>query len=275
MSTDPVRRSSQANRRTVLAAGVAAGVAASSALLGLESHGFAAPLRLAQANSITEENSKPGTRDWMLTKTQIDPATKYRCPWIEGYVSHASIQPGELLQVMVSTDPVSDFTIDFYRLGFYGGDGGRHVAASGKLTGSAQPMPEVGVRRLQNCQWKPSFELRIPEDWVSGVYVGKLTELQQGLQSYVIFVVRDQRRSDLVFQVSDHTWHAYNRWPSQFSLYDDGENQWHWVTSRRSASIGLMASIARSWTRRCRSVQASSFFGSFRLRSGWKSRGTT
>lgn len=177
---------------------------------------------------IQRENDKPGTRDWMLTKTEIDPVTKYRCPWIEGYVSHTSIRAGDTLRVMVSTNPVADFTIDFYRLGFYSGDGGRLVHQSGRLAGAIAEMPTLGERRMQNCQWPTSYELTIPDDWLSGVYVGKLTELSEGRQSYVIFVVRDQRQAGLLFQVSDHTWQAYNRWPSQFSLYDDGENTWHW-----------------------------------------------
>src|SRR6185503_5575181 len=46
--------------------------------------------------------------------------------------------------------------------------------------------------------------------------------------SYVIFIVRDDRRADFIFQCSDTTWHAYNRWPSQFSLYDDGKKFWYW-----------------------------------------------
>lgn len=180
------------------------------------------------SNTIKQENQKTGTRDWMLSNTRIDPESKYRCPWIEGYTSHASILPGETLKIMVSTNPVSDFTIDFYRMGYYDGQGGRLVHQSNKLPGKIQLMPEVGARRLQNCQWETSYELKIPNDWLSGIYVGKLTELKEGLQSYVIFVVRDERKADLLFQVSDHTWHAYNRWPSQFSLYDDGENVWHW-----------------------------------------------
>jgi hypothetical protein len=48
------------------------------------------------------------------------------------------------------------------------------------------------------------------------------------LQSYVIFIVRDDRRADFIFQCSDNTWNAYNRWPSQFALYDDGKNEWYW-----------------------------------------------
>lgn len=178
--------------------------------------------------TIAGENARPGTREWMLDRTRIDPQSKYRCPWIEGYVSAASLEPGETLRVMVSTDPASDFTIDFFRLGFYGGDGGRLVHRSGRLPGRTQPLPEIGPRRLRNCQWQVCYEWTIPDDCLSGVYVGKLTERAQGWQSYVIFIVRDRRPADLIFQCSDHTWQAYNRWPSQFSLYDDGEAKWHW-----------------------------------------------
>jgi hypothetical protein len=42
--------------------------------------------------------------------------------------------------------------------------------------------------------------------------------------------VRDNRRADFMFQCSDTTWQAYNRWPSQYSLYDNGASQWYWGT---------------------------------------------
>jgi hypothetical protein len=44
-------------------------------------------------------------------------------------------------------------------------------------------------------------------------------------QSYVIFIVRDERPADILFQCSDNTWLAYNRWPDRFSLYDDGSDR--------------------------------------------------
>jgi hypothetical protein len=164
----------------------------------------------------------------MLTNTRIDPATKYRCPWIEGYCSHTSIRVGETLQIFVSANPPSPVYIDIYRLGYYGGTGGRHVATIEPFKGVTQPDPEIGLRRLRECKWEPSASIKIPKDWVSGVYVGKLTAERGGLQSYVIFIVRDDRRADFIFQCSDTTWQAYNRWPSQFSLYDDGKNTWYW-----------------------------------------------
>lgn len=177
---------------------------------------------------IAEENEKPGTRDWMLSSTRIDPATKYRCPWVEGYCSHTSIASGDTLKIFVSTNPASQFTIDIYRMGYYGGDGGRLMTSLGPFEGKTQPDPEIGPKRVRDCNWEVSAEVRIPDDWPSGVYLGKLTAEREGLQSYVVFIVRDDRRADLVFQCSDNTWLAYNRWPSQFSLYDDGKDQWYW-----------------------------------------------
>ena len=79
---------------------------------------------------IRRENSRPGTRDWLLTNTRIDPATKYRCPWIEGYASRTSLRAGERMTLHVSTNPASAFMLDIYRLGYYGGAGGRHVISS-------------------------------------------------------------------------------------------------------------------------------------------------
>ena len=70
--------------------------------------------------------------------------------------------------------------------------------------------------------------MRVGDDWVSGVYLGKLTAAEGGWQSYVVFIVRDGRTADFLFQCSDNTWQAYNRWPSQFSLYDDGKAEWYW-----------------------------------------------
>ncbi len=176
---------------------------------------------------VRRENQSTGTRDWMLAKTGVDPATKYRCPWIEGYCSETSVRAGDSLKIFVSTNPPSPFRIDVYRLGFYGGMGGRHLTTLGPFQGTTQPDPETGPMRLRECRWDPCTTLQIPNDWLSGVYVGKLTAERDRWQSYIIFIVRDDRKADFIFQCSDTTWQAYNRWPSQFSLYDDGKNVWH------------------------------------------------
>ena len=203
-----------------------AGLGAGAALVGCA--GLPLGRAPGEPTLISRENARPGTRDWILTQSAIDPATKYRCPWIEGYCSHTSIRAGETLEIFVSTKPASNFTLDLYRLGYYGGMGGRHVHSFGMLSGRTQEDPSIADKRLRDCRWSASASLRIPSDWVSGVYLGKLTSLKTGLQSYVVFIVRDERRADFLFQCSDTTWQAYNRWPSQFSLYDDGKSQWYW-----------------------------------------------
>ena len=215
----------------------ALGLGAMAALSGCASADKAEPARpasgaprfsAARPGLIRQENSLPGTRDWLLAKTRIDPQTKYRCPWIEGYCSRTSVRAGESISFHVSTNPASPFTIDFYRMGYYGGAGGRQVLRLGPFSGQVQPDPPVGENRLRDCQWEPCAQLTIPRDWVSGVYLGKLTSEREGLQSYLIFIVRDDRRADFLLQCSDTTWQAYNRWPSQFALYDDGKEQWYW-----------------------------------------------
>jgi len=200
-------------------------------------------------DSVWAENQKPGTSDWMLGKTAIDPSTKYRCPWIEGYCSRTSVRAGQRLDLFVSTNPDSDFTIEIYRLGFYDGAGGRFMTKLGPFHGRVQPDPAVGKERLRECGWKPCARLTIPNNWLSGVYVGKLTALRNGLQSYLIFIVRDNRAADLIFQCSDTTWQAYNRWPDQFALYDNGQEHW-WC------GPGVEVSFNRPYGKYCQILDA-------------------
>ncbi len=216
---------SEITRRELLKGLVAAGAAAG---LGGCATGKLGSGQARQPDLIRRENQFAGTQDWMLTKTRIDPATKYRCPWIEGYCSKTSVRAGEEIQFFVSTNPASSFTLDIYRMGYYGGAGGRHMLSRGPFRGAVQADPGIGERRLRECQWEPCDSLRIPSDWVSGVYLGKLTAEREGLQSYAIFIVRDDRPADFMFQCSDTTWQAYNRWPNQFSLYDNGKDTWYW-----------------------------------------------
>jgi len=65
--------------------------------------------------------------------------------------------------------------------------------------------------------------LTIPPDWPSGVYLGRLTTLpgkdKPYWQSYVVFVVWADRPADILLQVSDNNWQAYNRWPDNYSVY--------------------------------------------------------
>jgi hypothetical protein len=177
------------------------------------------------------ENLRAGTTEWLLTKVEANAGNvrddRYqRQRSIEGYVSHASIRAGETLTGFVSTRPASRFRVDVFRMGWYGGTGGRLMKRLGPFDGAVQPEPIDGPKQLVEAKWPPSFSLRIPSGWLSGVYLAKLTSERTGDQSYLIWVVRDDRTADLMFQVSDFTWQAYNRWPAWRSLYDWRDERW-------------------------------------------------
>lgn len=182
---------------------------------------------------VVAENAHSGATDWQLTRVRVD-AQQYRSPWIEGYCSRQSVAAGESIDIMVSTDPPRPFQIEVFRLGYYGGRGARLMTTIGPLDGRAQPLPQPGEKDLHECRWSPSTSITIPPDWVSGVYIGRLTTLpghdSPYWQSYVIFIVRDDRPADILFQCSDNTWQAYNQWPSHYSVYTHPKgNQGPWA----------------------------------------------
>lgn len=167
-------------------------------------------LLLALVNPITEENARPGTDRWQLaSRASTD---------IEGYASATSVAAGEELRIYVSTaDPT--YTIELFRMGWYAGLGGRRMTNAVERTARKQdvPLPDP-VTGLIVCRWTDPYTITIPDDWLSGVYLAKLTAKPGNRQNYVIFVVRDARRADLLFQASVTTYQAYNNWGGK-SLY--------------------------------------------------------
>lgn len=174
----------------------------------------------APSNRIVAENAKPGTLDWQLTYVRPDTPVKSRCSFVEGFCSATSVVAGETLDLFLSAQPATEVTVDLYRLGYYQGLGGRHVARFGPVPVAPQPVPTPDAQRRHECHWAKALSITIPDDWTSGVYVGKLSCAAHRYESYVVFVVRDDRPVDVLVQVSDNTWQAYNKWPATFSLYD-------------------------------------------------------
>lgn len=189
-----------------------------------------------QPNLIRDENAKPGSNDWQLTRVRLDRRAGTRTPWIEGYCSKQSVKAGESIQIMVSTNPVEKFRLEIFRTGYYGGKGARLMKTFGPFEGKTQPTPEwKNERRLRECRWEPSVEFTIPDDWPSGVYLGRLSTLKDKTgygywQSYVIFIITDDRPADVLMQCSDNTWQAYNKWPNNDSVYTHPKgNQGDWA----------------------------------------------
>ena len=170
-------------------------------------------------NPASQENERPGTPDWEL----VNPALQHE---IEGYADAASAEPGGTIRLHVSSASPR-FSVDVFRMGWYAGAGARRVLEFREMAGGkrAVPKPREGDGLIE-CNWPISCRVPVGTDWVSGVYLARLTGTGDGKQSFVPFVVREPirreataRRAPILVQVSVNTWQAYNNWGGK-SLYD-------------------------------------------------------
>ena len=152
------------------------------------------------STGISAENLRPGSAAWRVFAA--DPLQ------IEGYATASSLAAGETLGLCVNCLPgIVRFRIDYYRMGCYGGLGGRLVRSVDDVVAVRQPMPFLDrARWLAECDWSPSDEFVVPDDWCSGVYVAVLSTIPADpvdmRSSYVPFVVRDDKRPhQLVYQL--------------------------------------------------------------------------
>ncbi len=201
--------------------------------------------RFHEPNRLANENASPGTLSWQLN----DPATNRE---IEGYASKTSIGGGETIDFFVNTS-ASKFSIGVYRMGWYGGKGGRLMKYVENLEGVPQeiPLPDP-ITGLVECDWSVSYQLKTTSDWAGGVYLAKLETLQSGKQSYIIFVVRnDDYVPDILFQLPVTTYQAYNCWGGK-SLYEWGSGSitsWGSKAGKKASKVSFLRPYVASGNR--------------------------
>src|SRR5207245_10327632 len=137
-----------------------------TALLGLFAWTATASSQLAADNPIVLENQQPGSSGWFWSKAGDDATGQ-----IKGYASATSVNQNESITFYVSVNPAQTYTIDFYRIGWYAGLGGRLRLHVGPLGGVQQPPcdsdPTTG---LIACNWAPNYTLTDPRHWTSVIY---------------------------------------------------------------------------------------------------------
>ena len=147
---------------------------------------------------------------WQLTNTRAADDVHHG---VQAYASRTSVSAGELLSFHATSHQGEDFGIDIYRVGAYGGAGGRLVHRSPYLLGVRQPKPQLDkASGLISCGWDAAWSIDVPEAWISGYYLAAFTTVS-GWRSYTVFVVRDGRPAELCAIVPFTTYQAYNRWP--------------------------------------------------------------
>ena len=167
------------------------------------------PAVAAPDNPIVIENQHTGSMGWLPSRLGDDTNGQ-----IKGYWSATSAKAGDAITLFVSVNPAQTYKVDVYRLGWYGGMGGRLRLHVDSLIGITQaPCEPDATTGMIDCAWIPSYVLTIPSDWTSGVYLGLLTNAA-GFQNHVIFVVKDDRPAPFLYQQSINTDQAYNNYPN-------------------------------------------------------------
>jgi hypothetical protein len=195
--------------------------------------------QLAQAadpctgNAIVCENQNAGA-----------PAAEWDDMWgagdfeIQGFATDISVNAGQTVNFKIST-PATSYTIDIYRIGYYGGSGARKITTINR-TG---PQNQTGcisnpATEIYDCgNWSVSASWNVPASAVSGIYLAKPS--WSGGSSHIPFIVRsDASTSKMLFKTSDATWQAYN---------DFGGSNFYWGGAQGRA---LKASYNRPFSTR-------------------------
>lgn len=181
----------------------------------------AAQPALGAPNAIAAENARAGTSEW-----DVEPPAQ---PAIEGYVSESSVPPGGAFHLHVRAPAGSRYRIAIYRLGWYGGAGGRLLrclpACDGDSPAVPQPDPPPPDPHTGSVDagWRVTDVLPVGPDWVSGYYLAQLRVTagpDAGAVGRVPLIVRAPPRDHaaIAVQVPVNTWQAYNGWGGK-SLY--------------------------------------------------------
>jgi hypothetical protein len=211
---------------------------------------------VVSGNAIVRENAQPGSVSWQI------PVGKAATTQIQAYASATSVASGEKLTFYVSTQKAgTDYSVDIYRLGWYGGDGARLVFSHQGLVGQAQGYYDSTSYKLVGCsscsvdtktglveaRWRPSYTLAIPSDWTTGVYFAKFIDAN-AMQTYIPFDVRGNLHSSYVVVTSDTTYQAYNTWGG-YSLYEADGSATTSTVEQNSATRAVKVSFDRPYVR--------------------------
>lgn len=174
------------------------------------------------SNPIQTENQNTGSTGWQFSNRSNTA--------IQAYCDKASYNTGDTVTFYASTQTGgTGYSIAIYRLGWYGGNGGRLITTLSGLTGQAQGYWDGTT--LQNCPtvytdstthlietgWSSSTTWTVPGTAVTGIYLAMFTDANTA-QTACGFVVKGNTTADYVVVRPACSDAAYNDWGG-WSLY--------------------------------------------------------
>ncbi len=150
-------------------------------------------------------------------------------PSILGFATNMGVDPGQTISFKI--DCHEPFTVDLYRMGYYGGDGARLVAA---VNGTPANQPAPAAIRDSNgaveCSgWTINASWAVPSSAVPGLYIARPRRADTAGASHIPFVVRDGAtvpggKAQILVKLSDATWQAYNYYGGKGANWNRGRN---------------------------------------------------
>ncbi len=156
------------------------------------------------ASWVAQENALPGSANWRITKP---PATGF----IEGFADSTYAKVGQPVGLYVSTS-AARFHIEAYRIGYYGGLGGRLVWASPNYVGQQQPACplDTATNTVACDNWSQSLSMHVTQAFPQGDYLVKLIG-SNNEQSYLPLTVWDpDSQATYVVKNDVFTWQSWN-----------------------------------------------------------------
>ena len=162
-------------------------------------------------NAIACENLQTGTlkSEWDVGNGDTD---------IEGFTTDISTNVGGTVSFKIHSPAA--YTVEIFRMGYYGGRGARRITTFTPNPAVAQANESVACLNkldtgLIDCgTWGVSATWAVPATAVSGIYFARIAETAHPeVENQIVFVVRNSAStSKMIFQTSDTTWQAYNTW---------------------------------------------------------------
>jgi hypothetical protein len=176
----------------------------------------------APANAIVAENCLPDNPSSEWDVSGIGDST------IQGVATDIRVTQGQTAFFKIDTHAFA-YTIDIYRMGYCAVICACRVAAIPPTANLAQSQPACfttsAVGLVDGGNWPVSASWDVPATATLGVYFALLTriDIKTGSSSHIFFTVRnDASNSDLLYQISDETWQAYNYYGGH--CLDEGDN---------------------------------------------------
>jgi PKD repeat protein len=179
-----------------------------AALLALPSSADAS-VSCPNPNPVVNENNcmGPGSSAWQLTNYEPDGIT--------GYATATSVNLGQSVTLRIAVPSgTGNAEVNVFRMGWYGGAGGRLVYQAKKvaITNDREcEEPDTTTGYWSCANWENSMTIPGSSLPASGIYIARIKDLSNGEDNQIIFTVRnDSRHSELLYKLPIATYQAYN-----------------------------------------------------------------